>query len=227
MSEEYRKFQLTTKEDGSIDITELAAKKAYAVTLMREKVVGSTFKTPQQVILGLELCRSMKLEPIVGMKMMYVVDGKPCLFGDGPLTLVKRTGLVSFEREFFVNKDCVEISVANKNLNDEVYAAVAQFGRKGEEGIQEDYFTLDDIKNTGVDQTKYGEKKTYKQWKRIMMRYRARTMALKSKFGDLLNTDVAEYVGNDLPKEGFYVENKDRADELTQKLVGGECQEIG
>lgn len=215
-------YQLPLKPDGSPDLSTNRAKIHFAQGLMRDDMVSKTFKTPQQVVQGIMLCEGLNVDPRIGMKMLYVIDGKPSLYGDGPLMLCRRTGLISHWKEYYVNEAGDEICPANKNLADVPFAAVTEVGRKDEEGIQIDYFTQNDIDTSGVNINKYGEKMTWRKHRAIMMRYRARTKALKSKFGDLLNgAPITEYISEDAPKEGFATHTPtNRADELTRKYLG-------
>lgn len=193
-----KQIQLKTDDMGLMKIASLKEQMAYAQTLMAAGVISTTFKTPQQVVIAIQYALAIDIPIIPALKMMYVVNGQPCLYGDGPLMMCQKTGLVEGFREFFLNIKGDEICFKSKNLKDEVWGCVTRIKRKGDSEWQEDYFTKDDLKRAKIDQrpaSKGGGKKVvWALWERNMMRYKPRSMALKSKFADRLHgVGIAEY----------------------------------
>lgn len=186
---------LELNQKGQFALNTIEDQLAYAQRLMKEEMVSSTFKTPQQVIVGIQYCKALGLEPALGLKMMYVVNGRPCLYSEGPLALCQRTGLIEKMEEFFIDEDYNKICLENKNLKSKVFGAITRVWRKGDDLVQEDYFTLDDLAQAGLDKNSKGQKKdVWQKWERLMLRYKARTIALRSKFADLIaGIPVAEY----------------------------------
>lgn len=216
--QEQRKNELTTLETGSFDLTNLSSQLTFAQSLLSNGVVSDTFKTPQQIVIGIQYAISMKLEVIPALRQMFVLNGVPNLFGDGPLMMVQKTGKLESIKEYFVDNEFNEICVKNKNLNKEVYAAVCRVKRVGDNQIQEDFFSVDNMNEAGTNLTNRGEKLTWRKYRRIMMRYRARTMALKSKFADLMNgIEVSEYMHNYTPEVPEI--NNPEQKEITKKEI--------
>jgi hypothetical protein len=195
-----RRLELT--EEGGFALRSLEDQMKFAEDLIKYQMISNTFKTPQQVVVGFQYAKALKVNELLALRMMYVVNGKPSLFGEGPLSLCQRTGLVVSLKELYLNENGDEISVQNKNLKDKVYASVTRVGRRGDLEIQEDYFTLDDLETAGLRMDNFGKVKAiWVKWERIMMRYKARTMALRSKFADMLaGIPVAEYDDNFSPE---------------------------
>ncbi|MEE8298420.1 MAG: hypothetical protein V3R67_03475 [Thermodesulfobacteriota bacterium] len=186
--------QLDTTIDGQLVLGSLQDQMSFAQRLIDTKMVGKSFKSAQQVVIGIQYAKSLTMDVIPALKMMFVLNGTPSLYGDGPLAMCQRTGLVHAFEEFWVDKDCKQICFKNKNLNAEVYAAICRVRRQGDSKWQEDFFSIDDLTRAGISQDQYGEKAVWKKFKRIMMRYKARTLALKSKFADKLNgIGIMEY----------------------------------
>lgn len=192
---------ITTTEKGKVNLNSIESQMGFAQKLLETRVISDTFKNPQQVVIAIQFCISLNIDPMTGLKMMYVVHGKPALFGDGPLSLIQSAGKLEWIKEFWIDDEGNEICFKNKNLKAVPYAAICQLKRIGDENIQEDYFTLGDMQLAQI------KSPTWLKYQRTMMRYRARTQALKSKFADVLNgMDIAEYVSQDLPKENIIVE---------------------
>ena len=207
---------ITTKENGKFNLVSLESQLSFADSLIRQRVISETFKTPQQVVIAIQFCLSLNIDPMTGLKMMYVVHGKPALYGDGPLSLIQSSGKLDWIKEFWVDDDGNEICVKNKNLKSEPYAAVCQIKRVGDDNVQEDFFTQSDMNLAQL------KNNVWNKYQRTMMRYRARTQALKSKFADLLNgIEIAEYVTQDLPKENMVIENKS-----PEKISESQIEEI-
>lgn len=192
VAKDRRGLQIT--ERGEVALVTLEDQLAFAQRLISEGMISETFKTPQQVVVGMQYAKALRMNEMIALKMMYVVNGRPCLYSEGPLALCQREGLVSKIEEFFLDEQFNRISADNKNLNAKVYAAVTRVWRQGDDTMQEDFFTLDDLKVARLDQSRNGKKEVWAKWERIMMRYKARTMALRSKFADLIaGIPVAEY----------------------------------
>lgn len=218
------KKQLQTDHAGRLMLTSLEDQLSFAKRLIDQEMVSSTFKTPQQLVVAFQYAKAMQMNEMIAIKMMYVVGGRPCLYGEGPLSLCLRTGLVEKIEEFYVDENIERISVENKNLNARVYASVTRIKRKGDQSEQEDYFTLDDLARAGIDKTYQGKKKeTWEKWERIMLRYKARTLALRSKFADLIaGIPIAEYDYSFTPEEPSVIvqeKKKNIADELNSVYV--------
>lgn len=181
---------LSTTPTGLMTLQSIPDQLAFARRLIEQRMVSSTFKTESQLVVAIQWAISMKLDPVSALRHVYVVNGRPCLWGDGPLMLVQRTGLIEMIDEFYVDASGKRICFENQNLNEPVFASVTRIKRKNDSAIQEDFFTLDDLARAGLS----GKNDVWKKWARVMLRYKARSMAIKSKFADLMNgIDIAEY----------------------------------
>lgn len=216
----------STSETGLMTLQTLAEQKSYARQLMKEGMVSDSFKTPEQVVIGIQYALAIKIHPSLLLPKMYVVKGKPSLFGEAPLGLCHSKGVVADIVEFFIDENGEQISYANKNVRKPVFGAVTQFWRVGQERMQEDFFTLDDLKRAGID---YGKgkngayrKDTWEKFERIMMRYKARTIALRTKCPDVISgIPIAEYDDHFSPDTPEIDVSKETtvADEINNKYL--------
>lgn len=215
---------LTTKETGQFSLGTLSEQLAFGRTLIEQGMVSSSFENPSQVVVGIQWALGLNLNPITALRSMYVVNGRPSLWGDGPLMMVQRSGQMESIEEFFIDRDGKRISFEAGNIGSPVYGSVTRVKKVGDPIWQEDWFTLDDMKQAGLDKKK-GD--IWTKWTRMMMRYKPRAMALKTKFSSLLNgIDIAEYHSHfnpDMagPSRAMIAEsNKDQIDEQLRKDLG-------
>lgn len=162
----------------------------YCAVILKGGGVNKRFETPEQVFAALMLVREKGL-PDSAINQVAIVQGNISLYGDLPLALVQKTNQLSTFREVWFDKDYNEIKFSNKNLNADVFGAVC-FISRGKGDVQEFAFTLDDAKKAGVFPA--NAMSPWTKHTRIMMRYKARSIALKSLFADVISgTSILEY----------------------------------
>jgi hypothetical protein len=165
-----------------------------ASSYCRSGFLPERFTTPEMVMTAIQFALELGLRPLTALRQMAVIKGTPCFYGDLPLSLCMASGKVEWINEYYFDKDSVEICMMNKNTNAEVYGSVTIVKRRGDEQITESFFTLDDAKRAGLNSP------VWKAYPKRMLRYRARSQALKDKFPDALNgISIAEYDHNELP----------------------------
>ena len=144
-------------------------------------------------MIAMQTASELGLPPITSIKSMYVVNGTVALFGDLPLALVRKSGLLEYIAEAQFDENGIEIRRENNNLSEECFSARCVVKRKGEPEIIKD-FSWAEATRAGLDKNKYGEKQTYKNFRKRMLQMRARTTALKDTFSDvLMGIAIEEY----------------------------------
>lgn len=156
------------------------------------KLLPERYNTPEMVLTAMQFALELGLRPLTALRQIAVVKGTPTVFGDLPLSMVYASGkLVNF-KEIYLDRDMNEISFANKNLKNPIFAAYCRVIRAGDSEPLETFFTLDDAQRANL----LGSP-TWKSYPQYMLRYRARSQALKSKFPDALNgISIGEYDHN-------------------------------
>lgn len=188
-------------------------------------MVPKSYKDAGSVFAGMELAVQLGLPPLVGLRHIAVINGQPSIWGELPLALCRRAGLIANIEEFVFDANYEEICFANGNLGAEVWGAVCRIMRTGSQGPHETFFTLDDAKRAGL----MGRDNVWKTYPRRMLQMRARSQNLKDTCPDaLMGIAISEYDFNYLPKDvtpknvGFDgVELVDPVEKLNQ-LIGGE-----
>lgn len=178
------------------------------------------YNTPEKAMIGIQY--SMELgfrdQPLTAMKNIAVINGMPSLWGELPLALVYKSGELELIDEFFVNDKNDKLPPTCDHT--EVNAAVCIVKRKGYDS-REFAFTRSETIGLGVAAiwTKYFK---------IMIKRKARAIALKDTFPDvLLGITIGEYDLNTVKEEvkGDYVEvdtDKIKAREITEKFQGSD-----
>lgn len=191
------KPELKFNQSGLIRPESLSEAVRYSDMLIASKLLPERFNTAASVLVGMQYALELNLKPLTALKNIAVVKGTPCLFGDLPLALCQGSGLLESIREYYLDKDGKEISVSNRNVTAEAFASVCLVKRRGDANVHETFFTLDDAKQAGLLNSP-----TWKSYPKRMLRYRARSQALKDKFADCLNgIGIAEYDHNVLPED--------------------------
>lgn len=183
--------------DGRIAVRDNAELLRYCGAMVQAGMVPARFDTPQKLFGALMFARELRL-PDTAIRQIAIVEGTPSIFGDLPLALVQAGGELKKFREIWFDKDYAEIRFENKNLNAEVWGAVC-FCARGDGEVQSFSYTLDDARKAGQYPAKKrnGEANPHSPWEkhtRIMLRYKARAIALKSLFADKVNgVGIIEY----------------------------------
>lgn len=164
---------------------------------LASKMLPARFASAEMIVVASQYARELGLQPLTALRQIAVVQGTPCTFGDLPLALVQRSGKLESIREYLLDKEQEEICAKNKNLHAEAVAAVCVVKRKGDPEVLERFFSLTDAKTAGL-----GGSPTWKSYPKLMMKYRARSQALKDKFPDCLNgIAIAEYDYHVIPSD--------------------------
>ena len=168
-------------------------------------------KNKSHAFMALKTCHALGFTTFGAMQLavknMYVVKGAIELWGNLPLSLVQRTGLLEDIDEFFVDEEGERICSKNKNLVQIPVACVCRVKRKGGEGWKEFAVTKGDLELSGGKALEDGgwlftkgkdktASTTWKKYPKIHWMYRTRALALRSLFADCLkNVAIHEHEG--------------------------------
>lgn len=124
--------------------------------------------------------KALGLAPEISIRQTMVFNDTFHIWGDLPKACVDRSGLLeNFVEELF-DKDQKVICFNNKNLGDKPWGAFCRVKRRGMDSVER-YFTLEQATAAGLM-----SKDTWKKYPFDMLRYRARSRALKDAFPDIL-----------------------------------------
>lgn len=184
--------ELAVSESGTFVAKTFEEQFKIASVFRQSGILPERYKTTEMVMAAMQLCYELGLKPLTAMRQIAVIHGTPSLYGDLPLALVMASKKCEQFEEFYVDKNSNPINTANKNLAEPAFAAVTICKRVGQP-VREFHFTIQDAKNAQL----YQNTPTWKKYERIMLKYRARSQALKDTFADVLNgIGISEYDHN-------------------------------
>ena len=85
-----------TVKEGALVPQDAEAMLAISTFMHRQKLVSETFKTPNDVMIGLQHCAEMKIPYMRGLKYMYVNKGNVTIWGPLPAEIARRSGKVEY-----------------------------------------------------------------------------------------------------------------------------------
>lgn len=161
----------------------------------------SSYKNEDQVIVAGAMGMEIGLTLFQAVRSIAVINGRPSLWGDAMLALVRSSPKCKSVKEWFENLN-PDGSVGEKTV------ACCRALREGEAEPIETRFYYNDAKTAGS----LG-KDTYKQHGKRMLQMRARGFCLRDAFPDLLNGIITTEEAMDSPEEP-----RDTAADLNKKV---------
>lgn len=132
---------------------------------MAPKTLNTVEKAMVAILHGLEV----GLTPMNALQAIAVINGRPTIWGDGAIGLIRASGYLEYMEEFYENED-------KPNMK-----AVCVVKRKGEPKPVKTDFSMADAKTAGL----LGKDGTWQTYPKRMLKMRAR-WALRDTFADVL-----------------------------------------
>lgn len=185
----------------------------FADMLSKSNLVPKDFaQNAGNILVAVQWGAELGLQPMQAMQNIAVINGRPSLWGDSVIALVKASPLCEYVTE--------EVTDAG---------ATCKVKRKGEPE-QVRYFTVDDAKKANL----WGKQGPWTQYPKRMLQMRARSWALRDVFPDVLRgmpvaeelqdmqpeKDVTPIQEDTKPKPSFYSDDEFMANEKAwQKVI--------
>lgn len=134
---------------------------------------------PESIFVATQMGLEVGLTPMAALQNIAVINGRPTIWGDSQLAIVRSTGeLEEFSESYEANGEALPRNPVA--YNDDV-TAVCRVKRRGYPA-QESAFSVADAKKAGL----WGKQGPWSQYPARMLRFRARSFALRDNFGDAL-----------------------------------------
>ncbi len=140
---------------------------------------------PESVLIALQHGAELGLPPMAALQNIAVINGRPGIYGDAALALVRASGLCESHKEEMIGtegKDDWGCRVTTKRKDGDVAV---------------DTFTVADAKRAGL----WGKTGPWTQYPKRMLRFRARGFSLRDNFGDVLKGLRTVEELQDMPRE--------------------------
>jgi RecT family len=125
--------------------------------------------TPEKAMIAIMRGLEVGLTPMMALDKIAIVNGRPVIWGDGAIGLVRGSGLCDYVKEY------IEGDGDNR-------VAVCAAKRKGEADPIERRFSVADAKKASL----WGKSGPWQQFPERMLQMRARAFALRDLFADVL-----------------------------------------
>lgn len=170
----------------------------YAKLIADSDLVPKDYKNkPGNVMVAIQMGAEVGLKPMQALQNIAVISGKPCVYGDAMLAIVKA------HREF--------IDIDEKIENGTAYCTIL---RKNQTP-QTRSFSIEDAKKAGL----FGKPGPWTQYANRMLQMRARGFALRDVFPDALKGIALAEEIIDLPSEDYSIVNvEEKKNNLLSKL---------
>lgn len=156
---------LVKTERFTLTPTSLTEAIQFAETLAKSDIVPKDFKSNVgNILVAIQWGFELGLHPLQAMQNIAVINGRPCLWGDSLIALVKNSPLCEYIYESMENN-----------------IATCRVKRKGEDE-QIRTFSFDDAKQAGL----LNKQGPWSQYPKRMLQMRARAFALRDVFPDVL-----------------------------------------
>ena len=171
---------LALKQSFSLTPQSLTEAMQFADILAKSTIVPKEFLgNPGNILVAIQWGLELGLQPLQAMQNIAVINGRPALWGDAVIALVRGSPLCEYVYE-----------------SDDGHKATCRVKRRGEDE-QSRTFDMDDAKTAGLA----GKQGPWTQHPKRMRQMRARAFALRDVFPDVLRgMPVAEEL-MDIPKE--------------------------
>lgn len=160
-------------------------------------------ETPEGVVIKIEYGRQLGLSNMAALQNIANINGRPSLWGDAALALVRASGLVdSFVESFEGSGDGL--------------TAICRTKRKGEPDIHERTFSVEDAKMANL----WGKVGPWKQYPKRMLQMRARGWAMRDVYPDVLKGISLAEEARDIPTDYIDIAAEEAPEKQASKSEG-------
>lgn len=151
----------------------------FAIAVSKSGLAPKGIATPEAVTVAIQMGLEVGLTPMAALQNIAVINGRPSLWGDAQLAVVRGTGELEEFSEWYENSGTK--LPRNPTTYGDGVCAVVRVKRKGFDAV-ETSFSVADAKQAKLWQ-KAGP---WSEYPARMLKFRARSFALRDLFGDAL-----------------------------------------
>ena len=151
----------------------------FATAVAKSGLAPKGIETPEAIFVALEMGLEVGLPMMAALQNIAVINGRPAIWGDAQLAVVRSTGELALFEEWYEEKG-KRLARNPSTFTDET-TAVCRVQRHGYEAA-ETAFSVSDAKRANL----WGKSGPWTQYPARMLKHRARSFALRDQFGDAL-----------------------------------------
>jgi hypothetical protein len=142
----------------------------FARAVVAARMAPSGFETPEACMIAILHGMEVGLTPLSALQRIAVIGGRPTIWGDGAMALVRASGLAA----------SIEEKIEGTGSSD--WVAICSVRRKGEAHPVERRFSAEDARRARL----WGKAGPWSEYPQRMLQMRARAFALRDVFADVL-----------------------------------------
>lgn len=171
---------ISQKQSFSLTPQTLDEAMQFAGMMAKSNIIPKDYQgNPGNILVAVQWGMELGLPPLQAMQNIAVINGRPSIWGDAMLAIVRGSGLLES-----ISEDISETS------------AVCTIKRRGEDAVSRE-FTIEDAKRAGL----IGKPGPWQQYPKRMLQMRARAFALRDVFPDVLRGVYIAEEARDIPVE--------------------------
>jgi hypothetical protein len=166
----------------------------FAETVIASGMAPKGINNPAAATITIQMGMELGLPPMASLQNIAAINGRPSIWGDAMLGVVRSTGELEEFTEWFENAG-TKLARTPSEFPDSVMA-VCRVKRRGYDPI-ESSFSVADAKRAKL----WGKQGPWTEYTARMLKFRARSFALRDEFGDALRGLYSAEEQRDLPPE--------------------------
>lgn len=188
---------ITQNNNFSLTPKNLDEAMKYSDIIAKSSIVPKGYQNrPGDVLVAVQMGSELGLQPLQALQNIAVINGRPSIWGDALLAIVKSHPQLEDFKEYF-----------------EGDTAICEVKRKGQ-SIVKATFSIDDAKKAGL----WGKSGPWQTYPKRMLAMRARGFALRDAFPDALKGLITAEEAQDYPNETKDVSSSSKAETISEKI---------
>jgi hypothetical protein len=198
-----------------VQINDLEGLWRFSGYVAKSQLAPKGFSNPESIFVAIQMGFEVGLTPMAALQNIAVINGRPSLWGDAQLAVVRGSSLMEFYAEEETNDDLhvlfVELCIENETerreeLVKQFARAQAKINRKNDdwgfsvatrrkgEQLRFGRFTVSDAKTAGL----WAKEGPWRQYPARMLKFRSRSFLLRDVYGDALKGILSAEEAGDL-----------------------------